>query len=172
MRLRALACLLLVVSAVSGARGQAVPEHELKATYAYNFAALTQWPASARTSFNLCVLGDDELALAMRRLEGKVLHGRVVSAVPLAALSAIRDCDVLFVGAGEQANLSRIVDALGDAPVLTVSDAPSLQDVAIRIVPEGSRLAFEVDVERCRRAGLKPGAALLDLARKVRLPTD
>ena len=34
MRLRALACLLLVVSAVSGARGQAVPEHELKATYA------------------------------------------------------------------------------------------------------------------------------------------
>ena len=42
------------------------------------------------------------------------------------------------------------------------------QEAGIRIVREGSRLAFEVDVERCRRVGLRPGAALLGLARNLR----
>jgi hypothetical protein len=51
-----------------------------------------------------------------------------------------------------------------------VSDATPPQPAAILIVPEGQRLAFEIDVERSRRAGLKPGAALLGLARNLRRP--
>lgn len=61
---------------------------------------------------------------------------------------------------------------LGDAPVLTVTDATQPQPVAVVIVPEGRRLAFEIDVERSRRAGLKPSAALLGLARNLRQPLN
>ena len=38
--------------------------------------------------------------------------------------------------------------------------------------PDGRRLAFEIDVERSRRAGLKPSAALLGLARNLRRPLN
>lgn len=171
MKMRRLAFLLLLAGG-AGVHAQAVAEHDLKATYAYNFAALTQWPPSARTSFGLCVFGDDDLATAMRRLEGKTLHGRVVSVARLASLAAIRNCELLYVGAGEAPALPHIAELLGDAPVLTVSDAPPPQAVAISIVAEGRRLTFEVDVERCRRAGLRPGAALLGLARNLRPPPD
>ena len=162
--------LVLALGAAPGVFAQALPELDLKATYAYNFAALTQWPPTARTSFNFCVLGDEGVAEAMRRLEGKTLHGRGVTVARLGALSAIRDCDLLYVGADEAPSLPRIVELLGDAPVLTVTDAPQPQPAAVVIVAEGSRLAFEVDVERCHRAGLKLGSALLGLARNLRRP--
>lgn len=171
MSVRSLALVgALALLGAGRAGAEAVPELDLKATYTYNFAALTQWPPSVRASFNLCVYGDDGLALAMRRLEGKTLHGRPVAVARLGSLAAIRDCEVLYVGAGEAPSLGRIADLLGDAPVLTVSDAPPPQPAAILIVPEGQRLAFEIDVERSRRAGLKPGAALLGLARNLRRP--
>lgn len=161
---------LFALWASPGVFAQALSELDLKATYAYNFAALTQWPPATRTSFNFCVYGDNGLADAMRRLEGKALHGRSVVVARLGALTAIRDCDLLYVGKDEAPILGRIADLLGDAPVLTVSDASPPQPAAILIVPEGQRLAFEIDVERSRRAGLKPGAALLGLARNLRRP--
>lgn len=168
MTMRRLALLVLLLLGASGVRAEAVPEHELKATYTYNFAALMQWPPLDHAGFNICVLGNGELASVMRRLEGKTVHGRAVSVARLGSLAAIRDCQVLYVAEDEAASLPRIASLLGDAPVLTVTDAPAAQDAAVRIVPEGRRLAFEVDVERCRRAGLKPAAALLSLARNLR----
>ena len=161
---------LLALWSSPGVLAQALPALELKATYAYNFAALTLWPAAARTTFNFCAYGDEGVAEAMRRLEGKTLDGRSVTVARLRSLSAIRDCDLLYVGADEAPSLPRIVELLGDAPVLTVTDAPQPQPAAVVIVAEGRRLAFEVDVERCHRAGLKPGSALLGLARNLRRP--
>ena len=163
---------LLALWSSPGVLAQALPELELKATYAYNFAALTLWPAAARTTFNFCAYGDEGVAEAMRRLEGKTLHGRSVTVARLRSLSAIRDCDLLYVGANEASSLPRIVELLGDAPVLTVTDAPQPQQAAVVIVAEGKRLAFEIDVERCHRAGLKPGASLLGLARNLRRPAS
>lgn len=165
-------CLLLALWFSPGVLAQALPELDLKATYAYNFAALTQWPPAPRASFNFCVFGDDGVAEAMRRLEGKALHGRSVAVARLGALNAIRDCDLLYVGKDEASSLPHIAALLADTPVLTVTDAPQPQPVAVVIVPEGRRLAFEIDVERSRRAGLKPGAALLGLARNLRRPIN
>jgi len=164
-RLFALLCLLPLASGVGA---EALPEHELKATYTYNFAALTQWPPLPGERFNICVLGGADPVMAMERLGGKTLHGREVVVVALRSLAAVRECQVLYVAEEEVPSLAQVDKLLGDAPVLTVSDAPGAREAAIRIVPEGSRLAFEIDVERCRRVGLRPGAALLGLARNLR----
>ena len=99
---------LLALWSSPGVLAQALPELELKATYAYNFAALTLWPAAARTTFNFCAYGDEGVAEAMRRLEGKTLHGRSVTVARLRSLSAIRDCDLLYVGANEASSLPQI----------------------------------------------------------------
>ena len=162
----------LALATSQGVLAQALPEFDLKATYAYNFAVLTQWPPATRASFNFCVYGDDGVAEAMRRLQGKSVHGRSVAVARLGALTAIRDCDLLYVGRDEAPSLPHIAALLGDAPVLTVTDATQPQPVAVVIVPEGRRLAFEIDVERSRRAGLKPSAALLGLARNLCQPLN
>jgi len=55
---------------------------------------------------------------------------------------------------------------------LTVTDKGSLQAVGITLALEGKRLMFDVNLEHCERASLKPKPTLLELARSVRKATD
>src|SRR5690606_41752874 len=69
----------------------------------------------------------DALPISMRGLEGKALHGRSVAVARLGALTAIRDCDLLYVGKDEARSLPRIAELLGDAPVRSEEHTSELQ---------------------------------------------
>ena len=83
-----------------------MPEYDMKATFTYNFAAYTERPESSRGNFNVCTLNEEDIGQALRKFEGKSLHGR--------------------------------------------------------------RLVFDVNLEPCRQAKLKPSSTLLRLARSVK----
>lgn len=155
-----------------GLQAEPVPEPDMKAIYTYNFALYTLWPESDRTHFNICTLNQDEVGLAMRKLEGKRIHGRPVAVVRLSSLDRISDCQILFIGDRATVNLPRINNLLGSEAVLTVSDMPAQNSVGIVIVPDGKRLVFDVNLERCRQAGLKLSSSLLKLARTVMVPPN
>lgn len=165
--MRILAYLLAAWFSLS-AHADPVAEYDMKATYLYNFAAFTEWPESERATFNLCTLGDENLGQALLRFEGKLIGGVRMAIARLSSLSAIRKCQLLFVGEREQANLPRILAELGDEPVLTVTDAPLLGQVCIVLALENRRLVFDVNFEQCRRLNLRPSSTLLRLARNVK----
>ena len=167
---RLLLLILLLLGGNARVQAEPLPEHDVKATYLYNFAVLTRWPESARARFNICTLGAEEVGLALRKLEGKLIHERPLTVARLSTLAAIRECQVLFVGQQDAASLPRIVATLGDEPVMTVTDAPQLASVCVVVAPEGKRLAFDVNLEKCRAAHLRPGAPMLNLARTVLKP--
>jgi hypothetical protein len=147
-----------------------VAEYQLKAGYAYNFAVNSEWPESGRVNFNFCTLNEDNVGLALRRFEGKPLQGRRLVVARLTSLVAINQCQVLYIGAGEAVNLSRILRQLGDEAVLTISDSPALSAVCVKLELEGERLVFDLNLERCRQARVKPSANMLRLAREVLKP--
>lgn len=151
-----------------GERPDPVAEADMKAAYIYNFGAFTEWPESNRISFNICTLGDDKVGRSLKRYEGKLISNRRVVVARLSSLTAIADCQILFIGDPELPNLGRIANELGHQAVLTVADAPVLPQVAVVIALVGQRLAFEVNLDYCKRASLKPQSNLLRLARVVR----
>ncbi|WP_434514765.1 YfiR family protein [Dechloromonas sp. ARDL1] len=151
-----------------GERTDPVAEADMKAAYIYNFGAFTEWPESNRISFNICVLGDDKIGRSLKRYEGKLISNRRVVVARLSSLAAIADCQLLFIGDSEVHNLGRIAHELGHQPVLTVTDAPVLPQVGVVISLVGQRLAFEVNLDYCKRANLKPQSNLLRLAKSIR----
>ena len=151
-----------------GDRPDRVAEADMKAAYVYNFGAFMEWPESNRISFNICTLGDDSIGRSLKRYEGKLISNRRVTVARLSSLAAIADCQVLFIGEQELPNLNRIVSELGNQPVLTVADVPVLPQVGVVISLVGQRLAFEVNLDYCKRASLKPQSNLLRLAKNVR----
>ena len=143
-----------------------VAEAEMKALYVYNFAQFTAWPVTARESFLFCTLGDDSVAQAMRRFDGRSLRGLQVRVARLTGTVGIERCDVLFVGEREASVLPQVHAELREAPVMTVTDA--LSNLAgFQLSLEGTRLIFDVNLEACRRANLIPESRLLRLARQV-----
>jgi hypothetical protein len=144
-------------------------EYQLKAGFAYNIAAYTEWPATDRRNFNFCTLNEENVGLGLNAFEGRPLHGRRLVIARLTSLVAIKQCQVLYIGASEEANLPRILKQLAGESVLTISELPSAL-VCIKLALEGERLVFDVNLERCQQAQLNPNSSLLRLAREVIKP--
>ena len=169
--MRALVLLLLFCSSLA-AHAQGVAEHEMKAAYLYNFAYLFDWPESRRANFHVCVLGDEDVGVAMQAYYDRRVNGQRIVIARLTTPTPIRACDILYVGAGEVANLPKIRSILGNQPTLTVTDKGGLPSVGIMLALEGKRLMFDVNLEHCERSGLKAKPTLLELARSVRRSAD
>lgn len=145
-----------------------VPEYVMKATYLYNFAVFTEWPSASGDTFNLCVLGQDNFGRALNRIEGKSINGRRLAVARLSTLHNIKSCHMLFVTEHETPNMRKILDELGDAPVLTVTDTPVQPGAMIVISLDGRRLTFDVNIEMARHSRLNISSKLMQLARSAR----
>jgi hypothetical protein len=147
-----------------------VSEHEMKAVYLFNLAMHTDWPENLRANFNICLLGDEEVGLAMRKYDERRINDQRVVIARLTSMTPIRQCQVLYVGANEIVNLPKMLKILEDLPVLTVTDAPNVKSVSMLLALENNRMVFDLNLEQCQRVNLKPQAKLLRMARNLKKP--
>lgn len=164
-------CVALLASAGQAAESAA----DVKAAFIFNFAKFVEWPdhvfAGADAPFVLCATDAEALNGRLGLLAGREVQGRriAVAALNAGSLSA-QGCHLLFVAGGEPASWEPVLALLGNAPVLTIGDAPSFADLGgmIELRVTGRRLRFDVDLGAVQAAGLHMGARVLQLANDVR----
>ena len=167
----ALVCLLF---ASSSAVGQQRPSaYQVEAAYLYNFGRFVEWPAKAslQSSFTICVLGDDPFGQALdATVAGETIGNQKVTARRISSPQMAADCQILFISSSEANRLNKIIEALNENAVLTVSDIPrfSQRQGMIQFVSEENRIRFEVNLTATRRAGLTLSSELLKVATAVR----
>jgi hypothetical protein len=165
-------CALLAAPNVR-ARQSTASEYEVKATYLYNFARFTEWPAkdAGENTFAVCVLGHDpfgsilDTILAGEAIDGKHMVHRRISAVQDAG-----DCRIVFISSSEESRLKETLAVLGKMSALTVSDISdfSVRGGMIQFVLEQNKVRFEVNLETTGKAGLVLSSELLKVAISVR----
>ncbi|GAB6039665.1 YfiR family protein [Endothiovibrio diazotrophicus] len=143
----------------------------LKAAFVYNFAKYVHWPERSTRSgtLHLCLIGHDEIFSSLRRLQGERVHGADVEILPLPDDEPSDECDILFVGVSEQPRLQQRLQAVGDRPMLTISDIPHFAERGgvISLFHEEKKIRFAVNLHAARAAGLRISSRLLNLARIV-----
>jgi len=152
-------------------------EYRVKAAFIFNFAKFIEWPpqafADAQTPYSLCVLGQDpfgeDLAAA---IAGNLVEGRKLVVRRVADLKGVSGCHILFVSASEHERLRAILDAVGDAPTLTVGEAEDFTRAGggLRFYLSENKVRFEINLAATERARLKVSAKLLSLARVIGKP--
>lgn len=160
---------LLCASGSAGSENQ-FDEYDVKAAFLLNFTKFVQWPAGKSTQvIVLCIVGDDPFgstldqlsmtATARPRLELRRLDD------PLEA----RSCHIAFVRTAERAKVTKLLESIGTAPVLTVGeDADFAERGGVICLPvENDRVKILVNTVAADRADLKLSAKLLSLARLV-----
>jgi uncharacterized protein DUF4154 len=173
---RLIAPILWLLFAVSTALGQQKPnEYQVKAAYLYNFGRFVEWPAKVTTtrtgSFIICILGEDPFGPALDvTLAGETIGNQKVAARRISSPRESVDCRMLFISSSEANRLNKIIDALDNSAVLTVSDIPqfSQRRGMIQFVLEENRIRFEVNLTATQRAGLTLSSELLKVATVVR----
>lgn len=160
---------LVCPSIAWGQSRRTVNEGQLKAAFIVGFMRFVQWPDSApdaRSAFVVCVMDDAAVLEALATNTSLKIQSRPVRVWSVSQTDEVSACHVLHVGKAP-VDPRAAARALKQKNVLTVTDAEDGAGAVIRFLPDGDRLAFEVDLGAAKMAGLDIGSQLLSIARRV-----
>ena len=140
-----------------------VSEAELKAAFVYNFAVFPEWPSDTLVDGQkllICAPPEERQLEALRRLQNRTIAGHQI-AVTGSAGETDR-CHVVLYS-------SILPGEVAAAGALTVCDGPpsACADAVIKLLREGDRIRFDVDVTRAKARRLSLSSKLLRVARRV-----
>lgn len=167
------ASLVLPICAQTGSSSDS-SEYLIKAGFIYNFAKLTDWPASAFPQSDspiiIGILGNDPFGGTLDEvLAGKKVNGRTFVVRHLKWGTELKDCTILFVSTSEAAHLDELFHLIKGLPVLTIGEMPNFarHGGIINFVLEDDKVRFEVNVEAAKQADIVISSRLLSLARII-----
>lgn len=168
-RLRLLFWVLGVLCCPSWVHSETLAEYQIKAAFLYNFLAFTEWPAEVGSTINLCVYGPDPFGEHLDKMQGKSAGARSLAVKRVNSVDGLQSCQVVFITRPVIGNLRRVLDNLGDRPVLTVADSQdaALQGVALNMSVEQNKVTFEANLAAARTNRVNLSSKLLRLATKV-----
>jgi YfiR/HmsC-like len=165
--------LIMIFPGVIHAESAHSGEDEVKAAYLYKFGRFVRWPENAtlEAPFSVCVLGKDPFGKTLDTiLDSGSWEGKPVTAKRIGTVDDAAACNILFISSSEWEKLDRILPALEERPILTVSEAPRFarRGGIIEFVIKENRVRFEVNAGAAQRAGLTLNSQLLKIATRVR----
>lgn len=151
------------------AAGQGFTEYQLKAGVLYNFIAFTTWPETPHSVVNICIYGPDPFGREIDALQGRKLGSGSLAIRRASNVDALAGCQVVFIGQAAIGNLPRVLEHLGDRPVLTVADTPgsAVRGIVLNMEMMQGRLVFRANLAEARSRGLVLSSKLLRLASEV-----
>lgn len=151
----------------------AVTEYEVKAAFLLNFIRFIEWPdetaGHAGQELFLCIAGKDPFGEALNLIRGKTIRGRTLVIENDDDGSSFSSCHILFLPSSEKERLSSLITAVGDLPVLTVSETEGFVERGgiLNFIIVENKIRFEINPDAAKRAGLTISAQLLKLAHIV-----
>jgi hypothetical protein len=146
-------------------------EHEIKATYLYNFAKFTDWPITKLPQgapLVICILGDDPFKGSLANLiQGKSIESHPLEVRSLGPLETMSSCGIIFVSAAQTKNFQKIKASLPAHNTLMVGEASDFLENGgqIQFFVEASKVRFEISLAALEKAGLKIDARVLNIAK-------
>lgn len=147
-------------------------EMEVKGMFVLNFIRYVTWSSvegESEGGLPVCALAKSDFANAVRQaVDGKAVRDRSVL-FHFDADPAPARCRVLVVDSSEYGSALAALNAVRDAPVLTIGNGPGLVDLGgmFELVVVDRKVRFNTNLEAIRRARLHVSANLLQLSRNL-----
>lgn len=176
MPLSRLSSMLLITLAMAlPLPADALDEPTLKALYLYNFVQFVTWPQEASgdttnsNTLRLCIVGGDPGG-RIGALNGRPVRRMRIQIQQEDKTAPLGKCHVVYLPAGSDSTLARLIETTHGLPVLVVSEGEAAAPLGAAIsVFEGRerKLEFDINLSAARNAGLQISSRLLQLARRV-----
>lgn len=154
--------------------GEPSADNPSKPQYLINLAEFTDWPASAFRDDNeplaIGILGKDPFRSTLDKVAAnQVVRGRNVRIAHFKKIEEVKVCHVLYISSSEERRLERIVSAVSQKPVLTVSEIKNSAErgVVIEMKPENQKTRLVINLEAAKAAHLTLKSKLLRLGEIV-----
>lgn len=161
----------------SAAADSPLPEYQVKAAIVYKVAKFVEWPNDAfltnGSPLIMCISGVDPFGQYIDNLNGQMIQGRpFIIRRAGDDYSQLERCHIVFVGPDPEQD--SVMDSIRNSPVLTIGDSSGFAESGgmLGLSVDNHRVAFEINLNAVRDAGLDISASLLQLATIVTSRTD
>jgi hypothetical protein len=167
------ASLLPALHAIPVSERAVISEYAIKAAYLFNFSKFVEWPASQAhpsDSFVIGVVGKDPFGKELKdQFTSQIVQDKKLVFHHVTNVEDVAHCHILFIPSSESEALGKILGALENTPVLTVSDMDRFvqRGGMVGFTWEQNKVRFNINVNAAERAGLKISSQLLKLAKSV-----
>ena len=166
--------LVLILAGMGPVRAQTSKEYQIKAVFLFNFAQFVEWPsaafADATAPISIGVLGDDPFGPVLdQTVQGETINHRKLIIQRSQRVADLKGCHLVFISKSEKARLTDILDNLGSASVVTVSETENFarRGGIINFYIDGNKVRFEINADAAQRKGIKISSQLLKLGKAV-----
>lgn len=168
--LLSIAALPFPQGAARAADNRVFEETEVKAAFVYNLLKFVEWPPetlAAEGPVHLCYAGIPAMqAGALRKLEGKMVQGRVLQVLPAHREAALKGCHAVMLGGG-MATLAAQYPA--EHGLLTIGEEDFIdQGGMVGLISVGEKVTLEFNLDSLRQAKLRIPSNILGLGRRVK----
>lgn len=153
------------------AQEQTPSEYEVKAAFLFNFAKFVEWPpevfADTNSPMVVGVLGKNVFGNNLEKIiRDRKVNNRSFQFRNYTSITEVTNCQILFISASEKNEFPKIVSALHNASVLTVSETDGFIEAGgmINFMFQNNNIRFQISDEAAKKAGLKISSKLLSLA--------
>jgi hypothetical protein len=173
---RFLTCAALIFAAIiglnlNGLAQQPPSEYEVKAAFLFNFAKFVDWPqevfADTNSPIVVGVLGKNVFGDSLEKIiNDRKVNNRSFQFRKYASVTEVTNCQILFVSSSEKNDFAKILGALHNASILTVSEADGFIQAGgmINFMLQDDKIRFQISDEAAKKARLKISSKLLSLA--------
>jgi hypothetical protein len=165
---------LLFVASIAALADSRPSEYDVKAAYLLNFGKFVRVesapPASPRTFFDVCVVGEDPIEAALNTLtNGERVGGLPVRIIHLKDGSQARSCQIAYLSGSEGPRLDQDLEQLRGANVLAVSDNATFlaRGGMIQFLLVSDHVRFSVSLDAVRQSHLVLSSEFLRVAYAV-----
>lgn len=157
-----MASILLIGQPASAA---AVDESALKAAFLKNFLGFVHW-SDSQSPLTLCIQGDRSLYQTLHNSQAHLELKQSVQLHWVELPATISHCQALYLSDMDLGEQKRMLGALKNSPILTMSDLPEFAKLGgmVGLVRDNNRLRFEVNYISVFSSGLEIESRLLRLA--------
>jgi hypothetical protein len=145
-------------------------EENFLALSIYNFTRYVDWPASdASGDFTIDIIGHKSVYEKLKEVAtGRNVGNRTIRVRFLESASNVTESQILFVGFWQSKDMPKVVEKVGNAHTLIISEKDGLIDVGsgINFVIRNNTIKFEIKKANIQKYGLNIGETLLSLAFK------
>lgn len=143
-------------------------EYTVKAVQLYSLGLYSGWPPG-HESFRIAVIGKDPFngKLDLVAAKRKTMHDLPMVIEHPASTDAVRDCQIVFIPAGTNAQqVQEILKKLQNAPTMVVGETPDFAASGgdADLVVENGKVKLELNIKSLARKKIQPTAKLLKIA--------
>ena len=171
---KSIGVLILLSVAAGPLLAETAAETSVKAAIVHKISKFVVWPEDAFSSesapIRFCVVGDENMLDALKKLRDRQVHGREVEAlVAPAPADVAATCDVLYLGHDNDRSVEEWTEQVQGQPVLTFGEAGGYgaNESIVSVMVRRDKVRFEINLEANDGTGLRIGAQLLQLAAAV-----